>query len=118
MICSSPGGSITLVSSYPFLYARELPREEKLRQREKIFQSLEEDFKETKGRFKTDPYKDLEKVDLNNAVLMAYWQYVHGLERFEVLYEDCGRDLRKVVESLKEMRRSGQKPAGFQCAGD
>ena len=95
------------------LYARELPREEKLRQREEIFRSLKEEFEETQGRFKTDSYKGLEKLDLNNATLMAYRRYVHGLKRFEGLYQGCGGDLRKAVESLKEMRRSGQKPVGF-----
>ena len=96
------------------LYTSDLPREQKLSEREKIFRSLKEDFEETKGQFKTDSYKGLEKVDLNNATLMAYRQYVHGLERFEALYEDRGRDLRKVVESLQEMQRSGQKPVDFQ----
>jgi len=95
------------------LYAGELPREGKLREREKIFRSLKEDFRAIQGQFKTDCYTDMEKVDLNNATLMAYWQYLHGLERFEVLYEDCGRDLRKVVEYFKEIRRSGQRPVGF-----
>jgi predicted aminopeptidase len=96
------------------LYARDLPREKKLRKREKIFQSLQEDFEKIAARFKTGCYRNLGKVELNNATLMAYRQYVHGLERFEALYEDCGRDLRKVVECFKEMRRSGQEPAGFQ----
>jgi len=95
------------------LYARDLPREEKLRERKKIFRSLKEDFEKIEGQFKTSCYRDLEKVELNNATLMAYRQYVHGLERFEVLYADCGRDLGKVVESLQKIQRSGQKGRGF-----
>ena len=95
------------------LYARDLPREEKLRERKKIFRSLKEDFEKIEGQFKTSCYRDLEKVELNNATLMAYRQYVHELERFEVLYADCGRDLGKVVESLQKIQRSGQKGRGF-----
>jgi predicted aminopeptidase len=95
------------------LYAGGLSREAKLREREKIFSSLKEDFRAIRGQFQTNCYPDMEKVDLNNAALMAYWQYFHGLDRFEVLYQGCGRDLRKVVEGFKEMRRSGQRPAGF-----
>lgn len=72
-----------------------------------------EDFTGIKWRFKTSTYKGLEKLDLNDALLMSYRQYLHGLERFEALHEDCSRYLRKVVQSLKEMRRSGQKPADF-----
>ena len=96
-----------------FLYAGDLPREEKLREREKIFRSLKEDFEKIGGQFKTSCYRDLEKVELNNATLMAYRQYVHELKRFEAIYENCGRDLGKVVESLQMMQRSGQKAAGF-----
>ena len=96
------------------LYSREVPREEKLREREKIFRSLEEDFKEIQGQFKTSAYQDLEKINLNNAILMAYRQYVHELERFEVLYENCGRNLEKVVEYFEEMRRSGREAGGFE----
>jgi len=99
-------------------YAGELPREGKLREREGIFRSLKEDFRTIKGRFKTDCHPGLDRLDLNNATLMAYWQYLHDLERFEVLYQGSGCDVRKVVEYFKEIRRSGRKPFGFPCAGD
>ncbi|MDH7499166.1 MAG: aminopeptidase, partial [candidate division NC10 bacterium] len=93
------------------LYAGDLSREEKVRAREKTFRSLKGDFRTIRGHFQTGCYPDMEKVDLNNASLMAYWQYFHGLERFEALYQDCGGDLRKVVDYFKEIRRSGQEPA-------
>jgi len=94
-------------------YAQELSRDEKLKGREEVFRFIKEDFRELKVRFKTDSYKDLEKIDLNNAVLLAYRRYIHRLEKFEALYEHLGWDLRKVVEFLKEIRASGEKPSSF-----
>jgi len=92
-------------------YAQELSRDEKLKGREEVFQFIKEDFRELKVRFKTDSYKDFKKIDLNNAVLLAYRRYIHRLEKFEALYEHLGWDLRKVVEFLKEIKASKDKPS-------
>jgi predicted aminopeptidase len=94
-------------------YAQELSRDEKLKGREEVFRFIKEDFRELKVRFKTDSYKDFEKIDLNNAVLLAYRRYIHRLERFEALYENLGWDLGKVVGFLKEIRASGENPRLF-----
>jgi len=88
------------------LYGEGISRDEKLRGREEIFQSIKEEFKEIKGQLKTDCYKDFEKIELNNAVLLAYRRYIHGLEKFEILYENLGRDLKKMVEFFKTIRDS------------
>jgi predicted aminopeptidase len=90
-------------------YAQEISREEKLRGREELFHHLREDFRETKVSFKTESYKNFEKVDINNAVLLAYRRYVHRLDRFRTLHEQSGRDTRKVVEYFKAIRVSGGK---------
>ena len=92
-------------------YAKEISRDEKLRGREKLFLSIREAFEELKGRFKTDGYQDFEKLEMNNAVLLAYRRYFHRLEKFEVLYEYYGRDLKKVVEFFKKIKTSGNKVA-------
>ena len=92
-------------------YAKEISRDEKLRGREEIFRSIKEEFREIKVRFKTDCYKDFEKRDLNNAVLLAYRRYIHRLERFEVLYESMGKDLKRVVEFFKKIQTSSDKTA-------
>ena len=92
-------------------YAKEISRDEKLRGRKEIFLSLKNEFKEIKGQFKTDCYKDFDRMELNNAVLLAYRRYIHRLERFETLYEYLGRDLRKVVELFKTIRDSEDKTA-------
>jgi predicted aminopeptidase len=90
-------------------YSREISRDEKLRGREEFFQRLKEDFRQIKGQFKTDGYKDFEKMNLNNAVLLAYRRYIHRLEKFQALYEQFGRDIRRVVEYFKNIKISGDK---------
>jgi predicted aminopeptidase len=94
-------------------YERAGSKEEKLRGREAIFQSLKETFQELKARFKMDGYKDFERAELNNAVLMAYRRYIHRLERFDILYEYFEKNLRKVVQLFKEIRESKEEPSCF-----
>lgn len=92
-------------------YAQPISREEKVRGREEIFQSIQAGFREIKDQFSTDCYTGFEKKELNNAVLMAYRRYFHRLDRFEALHERLGRDLRQVVEYFKEIKSSGDKKA-------
>jgi predicted aminopeptidase len=93
-------------------YAKEASRDEKLRGREGLFHRLKEDFKGMMVSFKTESYKNFEKVDINNAVLLAYRRYIHRLESFQILYEQSGRDTRKVVDYFKAIRVSGGKVVG------
>jgi len=90
-------------------YGKEISREEKLGGREEVFRFIKEDFRGMKVRFKTDSYKDFEKIGLNNAVLLAYRRYLHRLQKFEILYEQLGRDIRRVVEYFKAIQASGDK---------
>ncbi len=94
-------------------YARESSRQEKLRGREEIFRSIKEEFREIKLQLKTGCYRDFEKMDINNAVLLAYRRYIHRLEKFETIYEHLGRNLRKFVEFFRELRRSGEDPFSY-----
>jgi predicted aminopeptidase len=95
------------------LYAREISRDEKLKRRGEVFQSIREEFREVKGHFKTDCYKGFEKVDLNNAVLLAYRRYIHHLENFHTLYDYFGNDLRRMIDFFKEIRTSGEEPSSY-----
>jgi len=92
-------------------YDQPVSREEKVRGREEIFQSIQEKFTEMQDQFKTDCYKGFERKKLNNAVLMAFRRYLRRLDRFEVLYERLGWDLKKVVEFFKEIKSSGDERA-------
>ena len=90
-------------------YRQEISREQKLRDRGNMFLSLKEEFREMRSQFKTDTYPDLEKTELNNAVLLAYRRYFHQLDKFEALYNDLGQDLRKVVEHFRGLQATGKK---------
>jgi predicted aminopeptidase len=92
-------------------YSEEISRDEKIKGRGKIFSSLKEDFK--KISFKTDCYKNFEKLDLNNAVLLAYRRYIHHLENFQALYEYLGNDLRKTIEFFKKIQASKEEASSY-----
>jgi predicted aminopeptidase len=94
-------------------YGKNIPTEEKLRGREEIFRSLQAEFREVSTRLETHTYKNLEKVGLNNAVLLAHQRYVHRLDQFDLLYEALGKNLGKLIEVLKEVQRSGENPRSF-----
>jgi len=90
-------------------YEQPISREEKLKGREALFQLIQEEFGRVKDQFKTECFSDFKKVELNNAVLLAYRRYFHKLDKFEALYENLGRDLKKVVEFFKTVQASGRK---------
>jgi predicted aminopeptidase len=92
-------------------YEQPLLREEKLRMREEVFQMIQEKFREMESQLKTDCYRNFGRRKFNNAVLMAHRRYLGRLDRWESLYETMGRDLRKAVEFLKEIKASGDKKA-------
>ncbi len=90
-------------------YAKTISRDEKLRGREGLFRRLKENFQETMASFKTESYKHFGKVDINNAVLLAYRRYIHRLEDFQTLYERLGRNTGKFVEYVKAIQVSGDR---------
>jgi predicted aminopeptidase len=92
-------------------YAQQMPREDKLKGREEVFRSIEEGFNQIRTQFATDYYRVFEMGDLNNAVLLAYRQYICQLEKLETLYEQLGRNTRKVVEYFQMIQASGDKVA-------
>ncbi len=92
-------------------YSKEISRDEKIKGRKEIFSSLKEEFK--KVSFKTDCYKNFEKKDLNNSVLLAYRRYIHRLENFETLYGYFGNDMRRMIQFFKEIRASKEEPSSY-----
>jgi hypothetical protein len=74
---------------------------------------VREDFNEIKTGLKTEVYKGFDRIELNNAVLLAYHRYVHRLEMYDLLYERLGNDLRQVVEFLKQVPATEQEPFSY-----
>ncbi len=94
-------------------YAKEASRDEKLKKREGLFHRLKGDFKGMMVSFKTESYKNFEKVDLNNAVLLAYRRYIHRLENFQALYRYFGEDLRTMIGFLQEIQGSKKEASSY-----
>jgi hypothetical protein len=74
---------------------------------------LKEDFKGTMASFKTESYRNFEKVEMNNAVLLAYRRYIHRLENFQVLYRYFGEDLRRMIGFFKEIQGSREEASSY-----
>ncbi len=94
-------------------YGKEISKEEKLKGREALFRSIQENFQKIKGQFKTEGYQNVGKMELNNAVLIAYRRYFYRLEKFEAVYEYFGKDLRRVIKFFNEVRESKEEPSSF-----
>jgi predicted aminopeptidase len=92
------------------LYSKVLSRERKLELREKVFREAKEGFRGLKVRLKTPLYLGFEDERLNNAVLLAYWQYIGKLELFKDLYLCLGEDLGRMMAFLKDVEGSGEDP--------
>jgi predicted aminopeptidase len=99
-----------LLSAY---YGSEISKEEKLKGREALFRSVQENFQKIKGQLKTEAYQNVDRVELNNAVLLAYRRYFYRLEKFEALYDYFGRDLEKVIAFFMEIQASKEEPSSF-----
>jgi len=94
-------------------YEKDIPKAEKVKGREAIFQSIREEFKEIKPRLKTDMYAHFERVPLNNAVLLAYHRYIHRLSSFGPVYDYFDRDLGRVVDFFKWIQASRENPSAY-----
>lgn len=96
------------------VYEKDVSREYKLERKEEIFRSF-------KGRiiaeyntlFKTDSFKNIEKIQLNNAYVLSINRYTGGLSLFYELYEKMDHDLRKTVDVLKQLNKHRGDPREF-----
>ena len=85
------------------LYARDLSRGDKLRLREQVFaRSQAEWFRRIADR-PLHRFRGFSQQPLNNAVLMHYVVYLKDFDMFESLYQACGRDLRRMIEVMREV---------------
>jgi predicted aminopeptidase len=92
------------------LYGRDLTREKKLQLRKGIFREAKQGFRGLKAKLKTPLYLGFVDEELNNAVLLSYWQYIGQLELFNELHRRLGEDLGKMLAFLKDVERSGEDP--------
>lgn len=79
------------------LYARPIPREEKLLQRGEIF-------REARGKL---------HWEMNNATLLAFRTYHHQIELYQQVYDRLNGDLRGSIALFKEAASHGPDPLGW-----
>ncbi len=96
------------------LYEGGWSREYKLTQREIVFESFKERFRTVySGQFKTESFRKLGEIPLNNAYILSFTRYTQDLELFYRLYRARGYDLKKTVQILKKAKDAGGDPKAF-----
>jgi len=90
------------------LYGRDIPREEKIRERQEIFRLMKEScwICERSSRQRLTPMSRRWNSTTPSSCSPRYLRRLDGLEG---LYEEAGQDLRKVVDILKEAQVSKEK---------
>jgi len=92
------------------LYARDIPRADKLRLREEVFARGKADWAHRISGRSQPRYRGFSQQPLNNAVLMHYVVYLSDLDLFESVYQESGQSLAKTIELLKRATDEGGEP--------
>jgi len=97
-----------LVAELEALYAKEISKEEKLAEKERIITAAKERFNaEYDSRFTTANYKGFSELPINNAYLELYRLY-HTTDNFYIdLYERSGKNLPAFIAAAKKITKKG-----------
>jgi predicted aminopeptidase len=99
-----------VAASLDELYAREIPDEDKLRLRQGVFARAKEEWSEWIAKHPTQRFRSFAQQPLNNAVIIHYMLYLKNLKLFEALYEAEGKNLVRVIDSIREAVAKGGEP--------
>jgi predicted aminopeptidase len=99
-----------LAASLTTLYDKDLPLEEKLREREKIFAQGKEEWAQRAARIPLHRFRNFSQQPLNNAVMINYLLYTKDLWLFENLYDSQGKDLKKTISAIRDAVADGSEP--------
>jgi len=92
------------------LYSRKIPLEDKMRLREQVFARSREEWQRRIADHPNQSFRGFGQRPLNNAVLMHYMVYLKDLDLFESLYDACGQDLGRTIETLRKAVDKGGEP--------
>jgi len=92
------------------LYSRDIPRDDKLRLREEVFTAAKAEWMRRIADRPVQRFRGFSQQPLNNAVLMHYVVYLKDFDLFESLYEACGRNLVRTVETLRDAVSKNGEP--------
>lgn len=98
-----------LTAELDALYQGALPREEKLREKERVIARAQEQFAaEYEQRFRGENYRFFSSMTINNAYLELYRLYYSGGDYLASLYERSGKDLRRLIAAAVSIKRNGK----------
>jgi len=99
-----------LISELNALYSKDISREEKLAEKERIINAAKERFdSEYDSLFSSDNYRGFSKLQINNAYLELFRLYYTEDNFFSDLYEKSGRNLPAFVAAAKTIKK-GNNP--------
>ena len=91
------------------LYGQGLPRAEILLRKAETLAAARKRYEALP--FERDAVRQyFQRVDVNNATLLSYRTYNSGDAGFQVIYDECGRELRCFVERLQVLEGGGEDP--------
>jgi len=97
-----------LIAELDVLYAKEISREEKLAEKERIIKAAKERFNaEYDNLFSNDNYRGFSELPINNAYLELYRLYHTPDNFYEDLYERSGRNLPAFINAAKKITKKG-----------
>jgi predicted aminopeptidase len=97
-----------LIGELETLYTGDDSKEEKLRKKEEIIRAAKVRFdEEYDSRFKSENYRGLSALPVNNAYLELFRLYYGGGDFYRDLYERSGRDLSRFIAAAKTLNRKG-----------
>jgi predicted aminopeptidase len=92
------------------LYARDLPREDKLRLREEVFARGKAEWSRRIADRPLHRFRGFSQQPLNNAIVMHYVVYLKDLDVFESLYQACAGNLRRTIGVMRELVKQTGEP--------
>jgi predicted aminopeptidase len=90
------------------LYQNGLPEEEILERRGPIFAGINQDYAKLKPTLSGLQRFDLDREELNNAVLLNYLLYFHDLDNFAALQHLNQDDLKRTIVQIIELAKSNR----------
>lgn len=96
------------------LYQSDISYQRKVQEREIVFEAFKKEYMENYDRnFQSGRYRFVQNLKMNNAYIRLFLLYEEKLSLFYQYYEKYGRNLRKMLESLKKIDESGENPFDF-----
>jgi predicted aminopeptidase len=97
-----------LIDRLNSVYKSNIPREEKLLQKDAIIKASQEQFAAGyESRFLSDNYRGFSRLPVNNAYLELFRLYYDGKAYYKELYEKYGSNLPRFIGAAKTLKNKG-----------